>query len=64
MHSFVVIASKTRQPVHPLLLARIDDPDPTELHFAPEEYLTWSNAGGTVHFFGWQAFTDQQSDMF
>ncbi len=59
MHSFVVIASKTGQPVDPLLLARIDDPDPSELHFVPEDYLTWSNASGTVHFFGWQAFTDQ-----
>lgn len=58
MHSFVVIASKSDQPVDPLLLARIDDPDPAELHFVPEEYLTWSNASGTVHFFGWQAFTE------
>ncbi len=58
MHSFVVIASKTDQPVDPLLLARIDDPDPAELHFVPEEYRTWSNASGTVHYFGWQAFTD------
>ncbi|HET9662110.1 MAG TPA: glycosyltransferase, partial [Thermomicrobiales bacterium] len=58
MHSFVVIASKTDQPVDPLLLARIDDPDPAELHFVPEEYRSWSNASGTVHYFGWQAFTD------
>ncbi|MCO5222170.1 MAG: hypothetical protein M9947_11410 [Thermomicrobiales bacterium] len=58
MHSFVVIASKTDQPVDPLLLARIDDPDPAELHFVPEDYLSWSNASGTVHYFGWQAFTD------
>lgn len=58
MHSFVVIASKTGQPVDPALLARIDDPDPAELHFVPEEYLAWSNASGTVHYFGWQAFTD------
>lgn len=58
MHSFVVIASKTDRPVDPLLLARIDDRDPSELHFVPEEYLAWSNAGGTVHYFGWQAFTD------
>jgi colanic acid/amylovoran biosynthesis glycosyltransferase len=58
MHSFVVIASKTDRPVDPLLLARIDDPDPAELHFVPEDYRTWSNASGTIHFFGWQAFTD------
>ncbi len=58
MHSFVIIASKTDRPVDPLLLARIADPDPAELHFVPEDYLTWSNASGTVHYFGWQAFTD------
>lgn len=58
MHSFVVVASKTGEPVDPLLLARIDDPDPPELHFVPEEYLTWSNASRTAHVFGWQAFTD------
>ena len=58
MHSFVIIASKNSQPVDPLLLARIDDPDPAELHFVTEEYLTWANASSTVHYFGWQAFTD------
>lgn len=58
MHSFVIIASKTSEPVDPLLLARIDDPDPAELHFVPEDYLSWTNASGTAHYFGWQAFTD------
>lgn len=58
MHSFVIIASKTAEPVDPLLVSRIDDPDPAELHFVPEDYLTWANAGGTVRYFGWQAFTD------
>lgn len=58
MHSFVIIASKTGQPVDPVLLTRIDDPDPAELHFVPEDYLTWSNASGTVHYIGWQACTD------
>jgi hypothetical protein len=55
---YVVIASSDGMPLDPAIVERIAQPDLPEIPFNPDQYLTWTNASGTVHFSGWQAFSE------
>ena len=54
--AFVIVASLNGEPVDPGVVARVDTPDLPELTFVPDEHLSWTNLGRSVHFSGWQAF--------
>src|SRR5688572_15575093 len=55
---YVVIASNDGAALDPSILDRVAQPDLPEIPFAPDQHLTWTNATRTVHFSGWQAFSE------
>ena len=58
MLAYLVLASKSNDPVDPDLIARFEQDDPAEIPFHPESRIVWRNHNGSVIVFGWQAFTE------
>jgi hypothetical protein len=58
MLAYLILAGCDGRPIDPDLIAQLDQDDPPEVPFHPEERIIWRNRDGSVVFFGWQTFTE------